>query len=58
MYRGQHNPNFKNVTCNKCLMTAHAPAGKRHRRCSGNPDTQKLRGRGENLPIEARGTWE
>lgn len=57
-YKGQHSPSFKDATCNKCLMTAHAPAGARHRRCSGDPNNQKLRERGHNLPSEARGVWE
>lgn len=55
--RRNHNPNMKQVTCNKCLHTAVAVPGKQHRRCPGQPE-QPIRPKHQGIEGHARGRWE
>lgn len=57
MARRNHSPGTKPVTCNKCLHTAVAPAGKTHRRCPGQPE-QPLRPKHQGIEPAQRGQWE
>lgn len=56
--KGLKAAGYKECICNKCGAVAHSTANTIHRRCSGNPDQPNPRSRGQNIPSEARGTWE
>lgn len=50
---------FTKVTCSKCGMEDQSKAGKRHRRCPGNPGTiSARRAKHEKLPSGQRGVWQ
>lgn len=57
MARRNHSTGTKSCTCNKCLHTAVAPAGKVHRRCPGQPE-QPLRPKSQGIEPAQRGRWE
>lgn len=50
--------NVKNCMCDVCGAEAHSFPGKKHRRCSGNPEHNEPVGRGKNIPPAQRGTWQ
>jgi hypothetical protein len=54
--RRNHSPKTKDTTCDKCGVTAHAVPGKKHRRCSGQPDAP-IRAKHDALPGAQRGRW-
>lgn len=48
----------KFCTCNKCKLTDRSSIpGSPHRRCSGNPDSNAPRRKGDPLPGAQKGTW-
>lgn len=48
----------KTCVCTKCLLEANSISNTTHRRCSGNPDNNTPRPKGENIPGNQRGKWQ